>query len=483
MDGAIPPPDRASFGEISIEEAEDMRLRLTENAEEITVPRLKYIWHPPEALMPLLPPAFQLSMQCVTGRDGVRRFYPWDWFELFLALASEGGLAILTQRKNLNAEWRNSYRTMRLFLLRVRRSAEFLNRGFEHLADLRVVLSGRATPSERDVLPDDLGLDTQGSGDRWSVRDLIEHGKVAARAAGCSDITTRQCIHYGFIQAARLNPLHIAESKVPLLIRSALFSVDSSDEPDARLLEFVRDRLQTALHTHLGDSTAGFEKWYLGSKNSLVHQLAKQKGSPGGQLDESEVRKVLLHLGWKAYEYASSCVHAQMRIFQAALPHSLSDQERLLFENMHQPQPYLGGLPLVLLVPRFKFIRGILWDLWEHLPDTSRLPVFYRMLDYYGTLSTRRREADRRIKNGRQAEFNDEAYVPHVNSDTFQRIAAEILEMKGIDCGCPHREWYSELVGRPRDKIRILHCCAACAFQKETVLTREEFTRIGELIL
>lgn len=267
-----------------------------------------------------------------------------------------------------------------------------------------------------------------------------------------------------------------------MLVGNALFSIDSSDEPDPRILGFVRDRLQTALHAHLGDSTDDFEKWYLGGKNSLVHQLAKQKRSPGGQLDVSKVREVLLHLGWQAYQYASDCVHAQMRIFQNALPHTLSDRERLLFEHMHQRQPYLGQLPMVLLIPRLKFIRGVLWDLWEQLPDATMTPVLHRMLRYYATLATRRREADREIKRRPHAKLNDEVDEPRANNDTFQEIAAEIRELNGIDCGCPRRDWYSELVGRPRDRIRILHRCAACHFQKETELTREDFARIGNSI-
>ena len=481
MDGTVTSPDRASFGEIRIEEAEDVRFRPTENADEITHRRSKYTWHPPEELTPLLPDAFQLSMQCVTGSDGVRRFFPWNGFELFLALASEGGLAILTQRENLNAEYRHSYRIMRLFFLRVLRSAEFLDRGFEYASDLRVVQSGREILSERDVLPDDLGLDPQGNGTHWNVRTLMDQGKTAARAAGCSSPTAKQFIHYGFIQAARLNPLSVPESQVPLLIRNALF-IESADEPDKHLLEIVTDRLQAALHTHLDEPHEAFEKWYLGRNNSLVHQLAKQKGSPGGRLEVSEVRNVLVHLGWRAYQYASDCIRAQMRTFQNALSHSLSDRERLLFENMHLPQHYLGGLPLVLVMPRFRFIRRVLLEVWEQLPNASMIPVLHRMLRYYATLITRRREADRRIKRQPQAEFDDGAYVPQTESDFFQQIASEIREIRRIDCGCPRRDWHSELIGRGRAEIRILHRCFACSFQMETVLTAEEFRRIGEQI-
>lgn len=312
---------------------------------------------------------------------------------------------------------------------------------------------------------------------------MIQRGASSACSAGYPKPTTAQCILHGFIAAARLSPLPLPEDKVPLLVCSALFDIDPTEKPDARLVEIVEERLLTALHRHLQDDDFAFEKWFLGPKNSLVHQLSKQKRSPGGELEEGEVRKVLLHFGWQAYEFASNCVRAQMRTFQNALPHSLTATEKLLFEHMHLPQPYLANLPLVLIIPRFGFCKGVLWEIWEHLPDLSRVPILYRMLDYYCTLATRRRQADRLIKGSRPVEFKEKAYVPSDQSDVFQEIAAEIRDIHKIDCGCPRREWYAELEGRPRTKVRILHRCLQCAYEQETTLTREEFAEIGRSIL
>src|SRR5262249_55085825 len=161
-----------------------------------------------------------------------------------------------------------------------------------------------------------------------------------------------------------------------------------------------------------------------------------------------------------------------MRIFQNALPQRLSDRERLLFEHMYLRQPYLGNLPLVLLIERFDFLKGLLWELWEDLPDLGLVPVLYRLLDYYATMAARRREADRLIKSGRPITFDEAVYEPQDQSNLFQDIAAEIREIRGIDCGCPRREWWAELNGKPGAKIRILHRCLACAVQIETILTR-----------
>jgi hypothetical protein len=160
---------------------------------------------------------------------------------------------------------------------------------------LTVVPSGRTEPGDRNVLPEDLGLDARGCGQRWGVKELIRRGQAQARQAGYPRPTIAQAIHHGLVEAARRNPLPVAEAKVPRLVRAALFDVDWAEQPDPALVEIVTERLLTALHPHLTDATQAFEKWFLGPNNSLVHQLAKQRRSPGGVLAEDEVRRVLLH--------------------------------------------------------------------------------------------------------------------------------------------------------------------------------------------
>jgi hypothetical protein len=172
-----------------------------------------------------------------------------------------------------------------------------------------------------------------------------------------------------------------------------------------------------------------------------------------------------------------------MRTFQNALPERLTDREQLLFEHMHLRQGYLGNLPLALLVERFGFLKGLLWELWESLPDVSLGPVLYRLLDYYSTVAARRREVDRLIKSGRPIPFDEAVYEPQGQGNLFQEIAAEVREIREIDCGCPRREWWAELKGKPGAEIRIVHRCVACEFRIETTLPREEFARLGRSIV
>src|SRR5262249_41964565 len=152
---------------------------------------------------------------------------------------------------------------------------------------------------------------------------------------------------------------------------------------DPKLVTLVTERVSGALHNHLEDTTQQFEKWFLGSKNSFVHQIAKQRRSRGGQLDDDTVREVLLHLGWTAYGYMSNCLSAQMQTVARALPEPLTTEERAVFAQMHLPQLYFGNLPLVLVIERFGTIKDVLWEVWERLPDTAPIAVLHRLLDYY----------------------------------------------------------------------------------------------------
>jgi hypothetical protein len=173
-----------------------------------------------------------------------------------------------------------------------------------------------------------------------------------------------------------------------------------------------------------------------------------------------------------------------MRTFQNALPAQLTKRERILFEHLHLPQPYLGGLPMVLLAPRLGFIRELLWELWEQLPDKHLVPVLYRLLYYYASMAARRREADQVRKRPPPVQFVESAYVPKEKSQVFQDIAAEVRELRGIDCGCPQRQWWAELEKVTPRSIRIHHYCVGCPFDFNTTtdLTLKEFIEIGQSI-
>jgi hypothetical protein len=361
MDGSSDQSRRRSFGEIVVGEEKEVRLSHPAVVRPLRGISRAYSWRPPDRVRDEAPPGFVLSLQCVTGPDGLRRIWPGSSWEEFLEFASAGGLAILCQRQNLSAEERYSYRAGRFLFRRARRMAEFFAQSFRHSRDLFIVRSARTDPDEKDILPADVGLDGRDRGERWTVHELTRRGAEGARAAGWTNPTREQRIHFGLLEAARLRPLPVPAAKAPLLVRSALFDVSPTfDELKQDLIEMVAERTLEALKRHLEDDSPRFDQWFGGPNSSFVHQIAKKKRSRGGQLEEDQVRESLLFLGWQAYQFMANCLHVQMRTVQNALPVTLTKRERLIFEHTYLRQPYLGNLPLVLLIERFGFLRGCL---------------------------------------------------------------------------------------------------------------------------
>src|SRR5262249_23928344 len=132
---------------------------------------------------------------------------------------------------------------------------------------------------------------------------------------GLPDPTEQDCVQYGLLRAARLDPLEVREEEVPGLIRQALYEsipVDalpnsSSNGRTHDPRDAVIERSLEALERHLGDKTK-FDAWFSGPKNSFVRQVAQQKQAPGGQMERDLVRRVLQDLGWDAYRYVGDCL-------------------------------------------------------------------------------------------------------------------------------------------------------------------------------
>lgn len=453
----------ASFGTLAVEQDGPVTFRPSASSGPVRAASVRYLWRPPRGMRNQVPGGFALPLRCVVGPDGLRRIFPYYSPEGFITLASTGGLAVLCQRQRLGKHARHSYRAMWLLFLKARRMREFFGQSFASCRDLYVSPGGRTDPSERDVLPETLGLDARGRGHRWSVSELTARGAEAARLAGLARPNAGQRIRYGLLEAAKRDPLTVPAAKVPQLVRSALFHVSpSTGDLDPGLVDAVAERILEALDTHLEDDAENFDKWFQGRHNSLVHQVAKKKHGRGGQLDEEDVREAILELGWRAYRYVGDCVNAQMRTVENAMPEPLRGAERELYEHMHLAQPYLGGLPLVLLAERLGFIQEAVWEVWQDLADPGRLPVLYRVLDYYAVMAAKRRDADRTLKGGRARDFKETIHSPEKGLAVFQELAGHLREKHGISCACARPDWGAELEGRAGPAVTIRYGCARC---------------------
>jgi len=404
--------DPSFFGTVTFGEPQAVQLAFPGDPKKtVTVTCEHGEWRPPDRLVPFLPDDFSLPLDCYRGSDRLRHIVPLCTFEELIDVGAVGGLAVRHGIRGFDKGADDSFHSMFLIHQHVRGRAyggtrgmkEHLTREFDYSRDLYVRRLGRTTDDQRNVLPDDVGLNNHGEGHRLSVGQLTENGRRAAVKAGYRNPTSKHAIAFGLFQAAQLNPLEVQPEGVPALVRMALFDVDpSKDVPSEKLLELVKERLLEAIDSHLLDTQEEFDRWFVEPGNSLIKQIAQQKRKRGGELRRGEVRGALLHLGWEAYGYVGQCVHALMRTVKNSMPDPLDDKEKRLFEQMHEGQPCFGDLPLALLAERSSFLRRAVLTIWHEPDDPNHVRILHRLLSYYSDVSRKRREADRQSKQASQ---------------------------------------------------------------------------------
>ena len=263
----------------------------------------------------------------------------------------------------------------------------------------------------------------------------------------------------------------------------------------------------------------------LGPNNSLVKQIAQQKSKEGGRLHREDVRQVLLHLGMQAYEYLGPCIHALMRTIKNSIPQPLNEQEKRLFEHMHEIQPYYGNLPATMLADRMEDIQRAVLAIWHEPHDQGHVRVLHRLLYYYEEMSRNRRMADLQSKKRRAGQkpkntpstpagadsvdgdtnkgaaikHDPPSFVPakggesefienkhgatHREDDPFPIIAEHIRELGAIECsaGCLNWEYYRE---GESDSVVKIHLRCECGQIAGTIsLSLDEFAEHGEKVL
>jgi hypothetical protein len=479
----------------------------------------RYVWTSPADVTADLPTGFTLSLRCLIHPDGSRRFYPLVSFEGLIAQAFEGGLALLCRHRNLSPEVRHHYRALWFLFRWVHRTREHLGNAFTHADSLRVTSSGRGITWEHSILPESVGRDQEGRGKSWCIGRLLAEGWQEATEKGIAHPTEADQIRHGLARAARLDPLYIEDREVPDLLRTALYETIELPEPlDAATREAVLERALEALHDHLEDPTPKFNAWFFGHHSSFVQQLAKQKRATGGVLGRDVVRRALLDLGWDAYTYVGDCVLMMMLAFQRRLPVPLTEAERRPFEQVYLKQPHFGQIPFVLLVERYGFLRGALWDFWER-PGRDLIAETHRLLAYYGEMAANRRAVDRRVKAKRAGRGGpgrvpvecalDSEVVPPANGEKagplgegsedgteppddpvggrpresaaqerWKKLAERVRELNNVRCPCELPEWVDRVEDPDADELAITHECR-CGHSRVSRLSRAQLVAIA----
>jgi hypothetical protein len=441
-------------------------------------------------------------MKCLTARDGTRWFAPADGVEPFLLPTSVGGLAILAQEQDLDAEARFSYHAMRLIFQHARRLREHLARSFMRESDLYIRGVERRGLERRDILPERIGFDRDERGRRWTVTELLKQGRAHAVAAGVRAPGKAKCIAAGLLVAAHRNPLDpssLTEPEGRGLVRLTLFDLGPvADKLGEAAKLAVTERLLAAIERHKDDDTETFARWFFEDRANLIHQIAKQRKG-GGPMPREDVRQVFLELVFDSYTYVANCIFRLMQAFLEALPSPLNDAERARFEAIYFNQPYFGGLPLILLRDRFAFLEEAIIDVFDDPAGSQRVGVLLRLMQYYWEMVTVRRQVDRDYKKqshhrnakgqiGRTCELNngfaDEPKAPP--DDPFQQIADRLCEDRGITCPCgASGSWRARLApgGADDDPIRIDLECPGCHHVKTIEIARGELERVGREVI
>ena len=399
--------DRSGLGTITFQEptTETLKSR-ADPGREYTFKLEKGVWRPSADMIGIFREDFFFPVEVRTTGGGFRNLMPDCGFGLLTALGFDGGLAVKQATSPDRKELARVYGKMYLIYQYVsghgpgnrRGMKEHWTRSFGHPEDLGIRRPGRVAYDCNDVLPDNVGLDSQGRGHRWSVDELLNIGRRAASADGHENPDCRTVIAYGLFEAAKKNPLEISDEEALALICSALFDIECYDRaPLEQTIRIVEERFLKIITRHLDDSTEEFNEWCFGPKNSLV-KLITEKKKPKGDLTRHEVRQALVHLGWESYRHVGDCIHEMMETIADSLPIPLNEEERRFFAMRCQRQPCFGNLPLVLLLEHSHLLKLPVLAIWNEPGNPRHAHVLHRMIAYYADMVRTRREADRRFK-------------------------------------------------------------------------------------
>lgn len=347
---------------------------------------------------------------------GIRKLFARKSFSRnFFFAAHYYGLEILCRHspEQFTGEQLFSYRIMWFLFQRARRMRQSISRHFEHKKDLELTVAVREDMRIDNILPW-IGSEAAGAlGYPRNLDEFLDIGHREAVAHGIDAPKLANKIEFGLFHAVKL------EDRVPLavddasrLVRSTLFEIDYSEDslPDdlvARVEQLILEQIEP--HVMNDETQAKFDDWFAGGNSKLVTAVSRKLKDFPEKEATAIVTSVLVEYGWRAYQYLTTCIQAIMCDVANALPEPLSAEEQACFELLYYPQPYFGGLPLILLGDRLEVVRLIARQLLESPTDLSLIGDLHCLLQFLSAMVSQRRRADRERKTPRKTFSYDES--------------------------------------------------------------------------
>lgn len=423
-----------------------------------------------------------LKLLCHTAADGVRRFTPMHGSRGLILTASAIGHLLLAKVRDFNGDTNYSYHSMRLLYQHSWRIRERFGRRFKSTSDLFISKSG----IERDVLPDDLGLRIDEQGNRWGIRELLQHGQEAAAEVGIESPTQEDLIRLGIREAARLLPYDLSmltADETASLVRIGLFDLGSESVADEEVAERVTERLLDAINKHLDQPTGDFCSWIFEKTDNITHQIAKRKKG-GGPIDRDVVRQVLLETSFRSHRYVADCMDLAMQDFEKAIPRPLSGYELELFRSLYRNQTEFGNLPLMMVADHFEQLRECVLDVIQDPTDRRHLGVLLRAMQFFAEMTTKRRAADREYKKaghhrnreGKRAvttPLDDRQVEQHRLTDSqMEDVTGYLVRKHSLTCECDREgQWRTTVAEQSSDgSFEVLVECEECGVSSSITL-------------
>jgi hypothetical protein len=484
-------------GKVTICKLEPEFRRNGKENQETRIDRSLYTWRPAGIISRDMVSEFPVALECRSINGGQRQLSPHDGRLKFILGASVGGQALLRQLQEGDKEVHFSYGAMRLLYQKAPLMPEFVNRALQRIEDLYIPRAARVA-DEIDVLPDTIGHYGNGPGHRWTVGQLVAHGRDAAAAAGVESPSDEEIIRFGLLAAARRNPIDIQQldaDEATGLLRLILFGLGPCPDKISDITtDEVVGRLLDAVEKHIDHSTEDFDSWFFEEADNVVHQISKRK-RPGGEIERVIVRQVMLETVFRAYRYVGDCVDLQAKAMADAMKPKLDADERAAFGAIYEKSSYLGDIPLLFLYDQFPLAPEAFSEVLENPSDAAAAGTLLRVLQFQAEMVGKKRASERRYQKQRhhRNQKNASAVVFALIEDPatsacsplWQVIAGELRERRGAKCDCgTTKDWYAE-IDQTRTKkktVAIIDTCATCGHRETCTATLDKIRKAANAI-